>query len=508
MVEAFVQPGGLGSEDSFEDLKRNLDDPAAHLLGTRFEAVTYPGADGEYYGFPPDKRYVFESPEARGLRPEGFAPLLSFAQGGLAETWTAGVYPFRAEEITDFPFPWEDLAAAYDTVAERIGISGAEDDMARLFPVHAHLRSALPLDEHSKVLLERYAERRAALNGAGVTFGRSRVAVLPEDALGRKGCDLLGRCLTGCPTESLYTPSVTLRELMRNPRFEYLGGRRVTTLRLGDTRRVRAVVCERMDGTGTEDFPADHVALAAGTLASSRIFLETWRRLTGESPRLPGLMDNRQVLVPFLTWRMIRRRHDPRSYQYHQLAFGFEGFEPRDHVHALVTTLKTASIHPIVGSLPVDVRTALRLFRDVHAALGLVNVNFPDRRRSGCWVQLGAAAPDDEAPLVVHYEPPTGERARIGRAVARVRGALWTLGAFVPPPMVHVRPMGASVHYAGTLPMTREDRPFTTTPEGASRDFGGLSFVDGTTFPFLPAKNLTFSLMANATRIAGRLDGS
>jgi choline dehydrogenase-like flavoprotein len=262
------------------------------------------------------------------------------------------------------------------------------------------------------------------------------------------------------------------------------------------------VVCVRTDGSGTEEVVADHVALGAGTLASSRIFLETWRRATGESVRLPGLMDNRQVLVPFLTWRMIRRRHDPRTYQYHQLAFGLDGFEPRDHVHALVTTLKTASIHPIVGSLPVDMRTALAIFRDVHAALGLVNVNFPDRRRSGCWVQLAPAAPEDEAPLVVHYEPPTGERARIGRTVARVRTALGTLGAFVPPPMIHVRPMGASVHYAGTLPMTREDKPFTTTPDGASRDFRGLSLVDGATFPFLPAKNLTFTLMANATRMA------
>lgn len=497
-----VRPG-----DSFEELKRNLEDPFAHFLGTRFESLTYPGAGGEYYGFPPDKRYVFENIAEAGVRAEGFAPLLSHAQGGLAETWTAGTYPFRAEEMADFPFAWEDLARGYDTVAERIGISGVEDDMARHFPVHRHLRPALPLDEHSALLLERYAERRDALRAAGVTFGRSRVAVLPADDLGRKGCDLLGRCLTGCPTESLYTPSVTLRALTGNPRFEYLGGRRAVRLRTDGERHVRAVVCARTDGSGTEEVAADHVALGAGTLASSRIFLETWRAATGEARRLSGLMDNRQVLVPFLTWRMIRRRHDPRTYQYHQLAFGFDGFEARDHVHALVTTLKTASIHPIVGSLPLDLRTALAVFRDVHAALGLVNVNFPDGRRSSCWVEPGAAGPDEEAPLVVHYEPPTGERARIGRTLGRVRRALAMLGAFVPPPMVHVRPMGASVHYAGTLPMTREDKPFTTTPDGASRDFHGLSLVDGTTFPFLPAKNLTFTLMANATRIAGRLPG-
>jgi choline dehydrogenase-like flavoprotein len=62
--------------------------------------------------------------------------------------------------------------------------------------------------------------------------------------------------------------------------------------------------------------------------------------------------------------------------------------------------------------------------------------------------------------------------------------------------------MGASVHYAGTIPMTREDRPWTATPNGRLRGVDNLVLVDGTTFPFLPAKNLTFTLMANASRIA------
>ena len=33
-------------------------------------------------------------------------------------------------------------------------------------------------------------------------------------------------------------------------------------------------------------------------------------------------------------------------------------------------------------------------------------------------------------------------------------------------------------------------------------NFENLWLADGSTFPFLPAKNLTFTLMANASRIA------
>jgi choline dehydrogenase-like flavoprotein len=44
--------------------------------------------------------------------------------------------------------------------------------------------------------------------------------------------------------------------------------------------------------------------------------------------------------------------------------------------------------------------------------------------------------------------------------------------------------------------------PWTTTPECRSRRFENLWVLDGSTFPFLPAKNVTFTLMANAVRVA------
>ena len=87
-------------------------------------------------------------------------------------------------------------------------------------------------------------------------------------------------------------------------------------------------------------------------------------------------------------------------------------------------------------------------------------------------------------------------------AMRRVRRALWRLNCLVPPGMSHVRPIGASVHYAGLLPMSNTPVAWATSKNGQSYDFQNLFFIDGTTFPFLPAKNLTFTLMANAARVA------
>jgi choline dehydrogenase-like flavoprotein len=222
-------------------------------------------------------------------------------------------------------------------------------------------------------------------------------------------------------------------------------------------------------------------------------------RKTGERVRLRGLMDNRQVLVPFVNLGMLGRQFSPESYQYHLLGLGLESDAPRDYVHGQITTLKTALVHPLIQRLPLDLSTSTYLFRAIHAALGLVNVNFRDTRRDDSYVELTA---EDQPRLSLHYRPDADEPARITQALRRVKRLLLSLNSIVPPGMAHVRPMGSSVHYAGTLPMSHAAAPFTTTPHCQSRDLENVFVVDGATFPFLPAKNLTFTLMANAVRVA------
>ena len=68
--------------------------------------------------------------------------------------------------------------------------------------------------------------------------------------------------------------------------------------------------------------------------------------------------------------------------------------------------------------------------------------------------------------------------------------------------MTQILPLGSSVHYAGTLPMTDRPEPHTCDRAGRVRGFRNLVIADGATFPSLPATNLTFTLMANASRIA------
>jgi choline dehydrogenase-like flavoprotein len=490
-------------DDSFLELKAGLEDPAAYFLGARYEGVVYPDLEGEYYGFPPNKEYVFEPLRSLKVSSHGFDPLFSFARGGLAETWTGGCYPFNAAEFAAFPFAYEEIAPHYDQVAKRIGISGVRDDLANFMPVHDHLMEPLRLDRHSSLLLERYGQVKHRLQSRlGAHMGRARVAVLSADRAERKECGYLGRCLWGCPVGALYTPSHTLAECQSNSRFEYLGGHCATHFKTDGKRQIQSLVVEPVAGGEARELSVENLVLAAGTLSSSRIVLESIYRERGVRIALDGLMDNRQILVPFLNLRLIGQRFEPENYQYNQLAIGLEGDRLEHYVHCLVTTLKTAMLHPVVQGVPFDLRTSLFLFRNLHAALGLINVNLHDTRRAGNSVSLEPAADGSGSRLQIRYAPPEDEAGKIAGTLRRLRRVLWQLGCVVPPGMAHVRPMGASVHYAGTFPMSASPQPFTVSPGCKSHDYDNLHLVDGSSFPFLPAKNITFTLMANAARVA------
>ncbi len=498
------KPPPVAPDASFDDLKRVLPEAADYFLGRQGQAVILPDHEAEYYGFPPAKQYIFDRPRPEKMQSHGFAPLLSFARGGLAEAWTGGVYPFNSSELRGFPFGYEELAPCYEEVARRIGINGADDDLARFYPLQTGLLPPLDLDEHAGRLLAAYRRQKRYLNESlGCYLGRSRLAVLSQERDGRKPCTYLGRCLWGCPNEALYTPSVTLRECQKHPGFEYLPGYYVSHFQW-DEGRVKTLVCESIDPAERRELPVETLALAAGTLMSSRIFLESFRPTSGQSPRLEGLMDNRQIMVPFVNLRMLGRPCNHDTYQYHQLTMGLEADDPKDYVHCQITTLKTAMIHPLVQTSPFDLRTSLFLFRHLRAALGLVNVNLADTRRSENGVTLDIDPVTGRSRLVATYAAPREERRRLKQVIGRVKGVLWRLGCVVPPGTIHVRPMGASVHYAGTIPMSATARPLTASRDCRSHDFPNLFFVDGTTFPFLPAKNLTFTLMANAIRVAER----
>jgi choline dehydrogenase-like flavoprotein len=496
-------------EENFVGLKARLDNAVTYFLGEKFEAAVLPSkARYEYLNLPAAKDYVFKTPQYFRYRSEGMSPFISFTTGGLAEAWTGGCYPLNEKDLNEFPFAYDDIGPYYGEVARRIGVSGEVDDLAEFYPVHEHLSPPLALDQHSAALIARYKRRRQALHGKhDIRIGHSRRAVLAEARNGRNGCRYCGRCLWGCPNGALYTPSLTLRDCARHANFDYRPGFFASHFHLGGSNPlIDHLVAYAVEGRRKETLRADAYVLAGGTLSSSNLLLRTVYRSTGETIRFHGLMDNRQVLAPFVNLGMLGRSYDPDSYQYHPLALAMLSEQSEQHIHGQITPLTTATIHPIIQSLPLDLRSAASIFSDIRSCLGVLNLSFSDRRREHNYVTLERNSMNGSGcqwpQLYIHYAPDMGEQAVIDGAMAKLRRFFLDLRAPIIPGLTRWRPMGSSVHYSGTLPMAREKKSWCVSENCQSYDIQNLFVVDGAVMPHLPAKNLTFTLMANAIRVA------
>ncbi len=459
----YEKPDIVNPEDNFNSLKEKLNDPAKYFLGQNFESVIYPDDESEFYGFPPNKKYVFSKLSNFKFQSKGFEPLFSFAQGGLAEAWTGGVYSFNDYDLSDFPFCYKDIEQHYNEVAKRIGITGENDDLASFFPFHKNILEPLNFDEHSNLLLTSYEKHKDYLNNKLKCYlGRSRISTLSKDKGKRKGCTYCGRCLWGCPIEALYVPSISLNECKKHPNFKYIPNTYVNHFKYNSKCKITNVVAKSINDNKSHEFPVDKLVLAAGTLSSSKIFMDSIFKNSGEIIKLNGLMDNRQILIPFLNLNMIGQTYNPENYQYHQIAMGIDCEDPKEYIHMQITTLKTALIHPIINNLPLDLKTSIYIFRNIHSALGVVNVNLHDTRREGNYLSLEVNNKSSGSKLVINYSPAIHEKTLIKKAIKKTKKALMKLGCVAPSGMIHVRPMGASVHYSGTIPMSSKNRLYTT----------------------------------------------
>jgi len=64
---------------------------------------------------------------------------------------------------------------------------------------------------------------------------------------------------------------------------------------------------------------------------------------------------------------------------------------------------------------------------------------------------------------------------------------------------------GSSIHYGGSLPFSSNDSVGKSYKSGRLYGTSNVYTVDGSSFKYLPAKGITFSIMANADRVAKHL---
>ncbi len=483
------EPSALNG--NFFELRRHAD---ARLLFDELIGAEFESLQSIFHGYVTPKlkapRMRFVTQDAARLSPvraDGFEAAMSFAAGGLANAWGAGLYRFTAQDLAGFPVALSDLEPYYDALTARVGISGADDDLSRFFGPPWGVQPPLDLDANGRTLLRRYARHRRTLNRAGLFVGRPRLGVLTRDHDGRPayGYDALEFFRPGNP--AVYTPAYTLDEMIAQKQIEYLSGVLVERFTEDDA---GVMVVARDVATGERrTFTCRRLLLAAGTLKTAKIVL---RSRDDRVTRLP-LLDNPLTHMPLLDpWR-IGAALETRVYPAATLNAVYAARDSADAVQMTLFSFTGALRSDYLLEFPLAARGAIAAAKYLTPALVLLHLIYPDAPSPGNYLRLAAG---DE--LEIHYEArPRGALERRMLALFRRLGYAGSMR------LCRRLSPGSSYHYAGSLPMTATGSdPYTTNRNGRLAGTRGVFVADAANFPVLPSKNHSFTMMANAMRIA------
>jgi hypothetical protein len=484
-------------ETDFTTLRSTDEDQHRYLLGDAFEGIlSSAGSTGAQ--LTPPRKFVAELVDRfLPLRSDSFHPLESLAYGGLGAAWGAGCCVYSSSELAEAGLDPERMAPAYQLVADRIGLSGSADDASPYTAAGlAGVQPAAELDETASRLYRSYLGRRGKLNRRGVHLGRPTLALLTEDRGDRKAVSYREMDFYSDRDRSVYRPWMTVDQLRVEPRFRYVDRSLVT--RFEEREDVVEVEAINVETGHRSAWSARRLVLAAGTLGTARIVL----RSLGEPARSLPLVSNPYSYVPCIQPTMVGKRMSARKLGLAQLSIFYDPDGKNDDVTmGSIYTYRSLMLFRILPQVPLDYPDARILMRYLLPAITIVGIHHPERPGPGRSLRL---EPSTQSPtgdrLVADYLLQERELRRIAERERAVKGALRSMGSWA---IKTIRPgIGASIHYAGTLPFAADGRPFSLAQDGRLAGTSRVTVADGSGFRYLPAKGLTLSLMANAHLVA------
>ena len=479
-----------------EALRDSKQDLFPLLVGEQFEGTALIGGRSTMSPKLKSPRMRFITKDWEKLSPvesQGFDTQMSFAMGGLANAWGAGVYRFNDKDFDGFPLRSVDLDPFYNRLTQEIGVSGSVgDDLTPFFGSTADLQPPLRLNRGPNLIYQSYKKQREHFRKRGFYIGRSRVAVLTQRFGERDPYHYRNLEFFTPNDSSIYSPAITIRKLIKQSRITYRGG--VIVERFNEHAEGVTVDALNLRTRLIERFTAKRLIIAAGCLNSAKIVLAS---STGNRPALP-LLDNLISYVPLINPSLVGLRSERRCFGMVQLNILYAGTKSNEVIQGSLYDLSGPLKSDFLFDFPLSFKGSLLVSKLVTPAVCLIQFFYPDDPSRENSVSL-----DSSGRLIIKYAA-----RKLGVIEREALTAFRKIGWYGLPQLCKYPRAGNSYHYAGSLPMRNNPGPFETFPTGQLMGSPRTYVVDSSVFTRLPSKNLTFTAMANAMRIATDISAS
>jgi len=477
----------------FLSIRKTQQDQYRYLLGDSAESLSWGKVKtGEH--LTPGRKHLLRLVDSfLPLDSDSFFPMESLAYGGLGSGWGLGCCEFSSGELTRIGLNSSEIDKAYTTVAQRIGISGNKDDASPYTIGRLDTIQPPPLlDRNNSLLLKKYQKKRAAFNKNGFYLGRPALALLTQDLGDRKKYAYRDLDFYSDKDESAYRPWLTINNLRKTGAFSYRGNLLVTLF----TEKADCIEVNCLNTlTGkSELFRSKKLLLASGVLGTARIIL---RSSDSGHSRLP-ILCNPYTYIPCIQPAMIGKAAENRKMGFAQLSLFHDPQHNNMNVAmASIYSYQSLMLFRIIKEAPLNFVDGRILMQYLASGFQIMGIHHPEERGNQKYLELKA---DENSPtkdrLKAQYCLSESELELNREREKKFIKALRSLGSYA---IKRINPgNGSSIHYAGTLPFSKTKEAFTLSPEGKLNGTSKVFVADGSGFNYLPAKGLTFTLMANA----------
>ena len=481
----------------FSELRRTDAGQRSYLIGDQLEGIPAVGVKVGAQLTPPRQHISKDSDELLPSRSDTFFPLLPVSLGGLGAGWGAACFTFDQTELRRMGLDPAGFGAAYQRAADIAGISAdpASTVNAALWQGVERHQAPLRIDTNAETILARHTAEPARLESRGMTLGRIPMAILSEDVSAtRKANPYFDTDFYGSVRQSIYRPAYLIEELCKSRRFSLLTGRLV--VRFEDRGSEVVVHVRNFAEYCDESFVCRKLVLCAGALNSARIALPSLGLIGVKTP----ILCNPYTYMPTVNLAMLGREARDDRHSMAQLG-GVLRHDDGDGVYGCyqMYSYRSLLLFKLIKEMPLPPALGLLVARTLQTALAIFGIFFEDKQEESKYLEV-----DPDGVVHFEYQQTASEIARQRRQEARFASGLRSLHCL---PIGKVDPGKAgSIHYAGTIPFENPlDKRFHTGSDFTLAGNRNVFVGDGSPWNFLPAKGLSFTLMANALQVADRL---
>ena len=472
--------------DSISSLKKKNEINFSEVIGDNLESLN--NINHEYLSpkvKAPLMRYISNKfNEFNKFKTKNFFVLGSYAKGGLSNAWGGGSMRYTNEDLAGFPISYADLKEYYDLLTDKIGIAGKNDDLQDEFFAENNLLPAPKLNFLAEALLKKYKKKLRFFHKNNLFIGFPRSAYITSTKKNREIYDYKGLEFFKPYTNSIYNSKLFLEEIINeNANITYVHNKIVTTFAEKENRI--DVIAMDIESKSNTIFSTKRLILAAGCLNTSRVVLNSFKDYETQLP----MLDNLVTYIPFVNFKFIGKKED-NEFIPPQLILVTK--DSKNKYLCSMYKLNATLCGDYLMDFPLSIKGTLSAVKYLVPSILIMQVFYPDHQKSKNFLKL-----TKDGVIEISYE----QEEKRGSIEKKIISSFRKLGFYSLSFLVKKLQPGNSFHYSGTLPMKKTPSKFQTDSE--CRLFGtkNIFIADGSVFPVLPAKNNTFTIMANAMRI-------